>query len=212
MSSFIAILTWRSYRWKNPSFGPLVLLCSAFRAVVTALVYSLTPKDLYGTIMPTCYTNMTKEIWNFGKARVTLSYRRASCVSVGVETNAVRHVINRSRSVKRRERSSTGCTKRYFAKFRPRRGSWRVRYVTNGSSLGTSTIVIYARARDVHDWVGKHIHYTSSYYFILLSSYFVTLYWIISYNSFLHRNFLTLYINFIFITKLLGLFYYIIWY
>lgn len=57
MSSFIAILTCRSYRWKSPNLGPLVLFCSALMAVVTALVYSLVPKDLYGTIMPTCYTN-----------------------------------------------------------------------------------------------------------------------------------------------------------
>lgn len=74
MSSFIAILTCRSYRWKNPSLGPLVLLCSALIAVVTARVYSLWPKDLYGTIMPTCYIKMTEIIWNFGKKQ-TFSYK-----------------------------------------------------------------------------------------------------------------------------------------
>lgn len=67
--------------------------------------------------------------------------------SGGVETNTVRQVINRPRLVKRWERSSTGCTKWYFAKFRPRRGSWRVRYVTNGPSLETSAIVIYIYLR-----------------------------------------------------------------
>lgn len=146
MSSFIAILTWRSYRWKSPSLGPLVLLCSVLIAVVTALVYSLTPKDLYGTIMPTCYTNMTEKIWNFGKADYVLLQTCVMRFGWRRNERCVRQMINRSRSVKRWERSSTGCTKRYFAKFRPRRGSWRVRYVTNGSSLET-TIAIYT-----HSW------------------------------------------------------------
>jgi len=163
---------------------------------VTALVYSLTPKDLYGTIMPTCYTNMTKEIWNFGKA-LTLSYRRASRVSI-VETNNVRQPINHFRFKRWERKSSTGCAKQYFAKFRLRRGSWCGRYVTNDSSLGTNAIVArlwYLLTHDVYDCVRKYIHYTL--YIILLHHHY-WLFWIIPYNSSLYYNFLNSFVNLIF--------------
>lgn len=83
MSSFIAILTCRSYRSKNPNLGPLVLLCSALITEVTALVYSLWPKDLYGTIMPTCYIRMIGIIWSFGKTH-SLTNMRSDLVLANV--------------------------------------------------------------------------------------------------------------------------------
>lgn len=123
MSSFIAILTCRSYRSKNPNLRPLVLLCSALITEVTALVYSLWPKDLYGTIMPTCYIRMIGIIWSFGKTHFLTNM--CSYLLANVKRA---FVIDFYRSIKRGEkRSSTDCTifRKVFTKC-----SWRVGYVT----------------------------------------------------------------------------------
>lgn len=172
MSSFIAILTWRSYRWKNPSFGPLVLLCSALIAVVTALVYSLWPKDLYGTIIPTCYIKMTRIIWNFGKKH-TFSCEHAFLYSLTKRGTNIRDKLLLFCQMQRK-RLSTDHTERYFVKFLPKR-SWHVRYVTNSSSLGSNINTIHI-ASDVYNLVGKHAIVLRFYHY----RHFRVICWIIS--------------------------------
>lgn len=134
VSSFIAILTRISYRWKNPNLGPLVLLCSTLITELAALVYSLTPNDLYGTSMPTCYTNLTEEIWNSGKARITISYKHASCVSVGAETSTVRLDDKSLRQTVRRLVNRL-CKMIFSRSFDRDVAVDASRYVTNGSGV-----------------------------------------------------------------------------
>lgn len=69
---FMPTFTWMSYCSKSFNFGPLELFCNMLIDEVTAFVYSLTAKDLCGTIMPTCYMRKHELVKHESKTEPTL--------------------------------------------------------------------------------------------------------------------------------------------